>query len=103
LLPEQAPLVAMLAPGLIDPSRAKAAIAQRPAAGFDDALDFWQLPGLAGIDPPSGAVDQVQLRTSFFVLKARVDSSEVDVRETALIDARAKPARVIRRNYSDAS
>ena len=38
LLPEQAPLVAMLAPGMIDPSRAQAAIAQRPAAGFDDVL-----------------------------------------------------------------
>lgn len=102
LFPEQAPLVAMLAPGRIDPSRAQAAIAQRPAVGFDDVLDFWQLPGLAGIEPPSGAVDQVRLRTSFFVLKARVDASGIDVRETALIDARAKPARVIRRSFADA-
>ncbi len=103
LLPEQAPLVAMLAPGRIDPSRAQAAIAQRPAAGFDDVLNFWQLPGLAGIDLPSGAVDQVKVRTSFFVLKARVESSGIDVRESALIDARAKQARVIRRSWTSAS
>jgi general secretion pathway protein K len=102
LLPEQAPLVAMLAPGSIDPRKAQAAIAQRPAAGFDDVLDFWQLPGLAGIDPGE-AVDQVKVRTSFFVLKARVDASDIDVRETALIDARVKPARVIRRSFADAS
>ena len=103
LLPEQSPLVAMIAPGSIDPQRARAALQQRPAAGFDDPLDFWQLPGLAGIDLPSGAVGQTQLRTSFFVVKARVESSDIDVRETTLIDARATPARVIRRNWSDAS
>jgi general secretion pathway protein K len=103
LLPEQAPLVAMLGQGSIDPRKAEVAIAQRPAAGFDDALDFWQLPGLAAIDPPTGAVDQVKVRTSFFLLKARVDSSDIDVRETALIDARATPARVIRRTFADAS
>ena len=101
LLPEQAPLVAMLAPGSIDPRKAQGAIAQRPAAGFDDVLDFWQLPGLGGIDP-GGAVDQVKVRTSFFVLKARVEA-DIDVRETALIDARAKTARVIRRSFADAS
>ena len=103
LLPEQSPLVAMIAPGRIDPQRARAALQQRPAAGFDDPLDFWQLPGLAGADLPSGAVGQTKLRTSFFVLKAQVDSSNIDVRETALIDARATPARVIRRSWSDAS
>jgi general secretion pathway protein K len=103
LLPEQSPLIAMLSPGRIDPAVARAVIARRPAAGFDDTLDFWQLPGLEGIDLPSGAVDQVKVRTSFFVLKARVDAAGIDVRETALIDARAKPARVIRRSWSDAS
>ena len=103
LLPEQAPLIAMLAPGRINPPRARAAIEQRPPAGFDDSLDFWQLPMLAGIELPSGAVDQVKVRTSFFMLKARMESSDIDVRETALIDARTAPARVIRRSWADAS
>jgi general secretion pathway protein K len=101
LLPEQAPLLAMIAPGRINPPRARAAIEQRPSSGFDDSLDFWQLPGLAGIELPSGAVDQVKVRTSFFILKARVESSDIDVRETALIDARADTARVIRRSFAD--
>ena len=103
LLPEQSPLIAMLAPGRIDPARARAVIEQRPATGFDSGLDFWQSPGLAGIDLPSGAVDQVKVRTSFFVLKARVESSDIEVQEAALIDARAKPALVIRRSWSDRS
>ena len=103
LLPEQAPLIAMLAPGRIDPRRAAAAIARRPAEGFDDGLNFWQSPGLSNTDLPSGAVDQIKVRTSFFVLKARVESSDNDVRETALIDAREVPARVIRRSWSDPS
>lgn len=103
LLPEQSPLVAMLSPGRIDPRRAQAVIAQRPASGFDSALAFWQVPALAGVDLPGGAVDQVKVRTSFFVLKARVENSDIDLRETALIDARAKPARVIRRSWADAS
>ncbi|HJR83043.1 MAG TPA: type II secretion system minor pseudopilin GspK [Sphingomicrobium sp.] len=103
LLPEQSPLVAMIAPGRIDPQRARAALQQRPAGGFDDPLDFWQLPGLAGIDVPSGAVDQTKLRTSFFILKARVESSDIDLRETALIDARETPARVVRRSWAEAS
>lgn len=102
LLPEQSPLIAMIAPGRIDPQRARAALQQRPSAGFDDPLDFWQLPGLAGIDLPSGAVDQTKLRTSFFMLKARVESTGIELRETALIDARATPARVIRRSWSEA-
>jgi len=103
LLPEQSPLVAMLSPGRIDPRRAQSVIAQRPASGFDSSLAFWQLPGLSGIDLPSGAVEQVKVKTSFFVLKARLENSGIDLRETALIDARAKPARVIRRSWADAS
>ena len=103
LLAEQAPLLALVSPGRINPPRARAAIEQRPAGGFDDALDFWQLPRLAGIELPSGAVDQVKVRTSFFVVKARVESSDIDLRDTALIDARTKPARVIRRSWADAS
>ena len=46
---------------------------------------------------------QTQLRTSFFILRARAESSNIDLRETALIDARATPARVIRRSWLDAS
>ena len=99
LLPEQAPLIAMLVPGGLDLARARAAIASRPSAGFGSVLQFWQSPVLAGVTPDSRAAAQVQIRTSFFTLHARVASLDVEVGETALIDARQSPARVVRRRW----
>ena len=102
LLPEQAPLIAMLVPDKLDVARARAAIAQRPAEGFLSAAQFWALPPLAEISLPLGVGEQLKVQTAFFTLDARVQSSDVDVRETALIDAHAKPAHVIRRSWADA-
>ena len=102
LLPEQAPLIAMLMPGQPDASRARAALAQRPAAGFDNTGQFWQSPAFRGADT-SLAGEQVKLKTSFFSLTARVQTSDVEMRERALIDARFTPARVVRRSWADAS
>lgn len=101
LLPEQAPLIAMLAPGQLDVARARAAISARPAGGFERGSQFWQLPGLAGVQKMPDATEQLQVRTSFFLLEATVVSSEVEAGETALIDARAIPARVIRRSWAE--
>ena len=101
LLPEQAPLIAMLAPGQLDVARARAALAARPAGGFERGSQFWQLPALAGVRPMPDATEQLQVRTGFFVLEARVASRDVEASETALIDARATPARVVRRSWAE--
>lgn len=101
LLPEQAPLIAMLVPGRIDLARARAAIAARPAGGFASGSQFWQLPALAGVQPMSDATEQLQVRTGFFVLEARVASGNSEASETALIDARSTPARVVRRSWAE--
>ena len=103
LLPEQAPLLAMLAPGRLDLSRARAQIAGRPAAGFESVLDFWQSPTLADVQPDSEAAQQVRLRTTFFNLHARIASGDLEVGEIALIDARKRPAHIVRRRLGDAS
>ena len=42
LLPEQAPLIMMLAPGQITLDRARGLIAQRPPLGYARIADFWR-------------------------------------------------------------
>lgn len=102
ILPEQAPLLAMLVPGRLDVSRARAQIASRPAAGYGSVLKFWESPTLAGLEPGTEASQQVKVRTSFFRLRARVESDSLDVGETALIDARRVPARIVSRTFGEA-
>ena len=96
---EQAPLVAMLVPGQADLSRARAAIASRPPSGWSDATDFWNEPPLASLAPDEVAQEQVKVKTSFFTLRARVTSGDLEFDEVALIDARQKPVRVVRRSW----
>jgi len=102
LLPEQAPLLAMLVPGRLDAARARAQIAGRPAGGYGSVLKFWESPALAGLEPGPEASQQVKVRTSFFRLIARVETAGLEVGETALIDARRVPARIVSRAYGEA-
>lgn len=103
LLPEQAPLVAMLAPGRLDLSRARAQIAVRPQGGYSSVLDFWQSPALAGVQPDLDASAQVRLRSSFFELHARVAAADVEAAQVTLVDARKTPVRIISRRWGEAS
>ena len=68
LLPTQAPLVAMLNPGRLDPGQARTALAMRPASGYANASEFWQLPVFAKLPPPLEAADQLRTTTDFFRL-----------------------------------
>lgn len=102
LLPEQAPLLAMLGPGVIDLNRARAQIAARPASGYRSVLDFWDTAPFAGLSLPQEATRQVQVKSRYFALEAAVDVNQVTVEETALIDASAVPARIVRRQWGEA-
>lgn len=99
LLPEQAPLLAMLVPGKLDVSRARAQIASRPADGFGSVVEFWDSPALAGLEPGSEQSQQAKVRTAFFKLRAWVGAGEVEMAEVALIDARRPPARIVSRSF----
>lgn len=103
LLPEQAPLLAMLAPDVLDLSRARAQLASRPAAGYGSVLQFWKTPPFDGLQVPPEVAGQVQVRTDFFSLKATVQAGSARVSETALIDASDVPARIVRRQWGEAS
>ncbi|MDQ3471986.1 MAG: type II secretion system minor pseudopilin GspK [Pseudomonadota bacterium] len=103
LLPEQAPLLAMLAPGILDVSRARAQLSARPADGYGSVLNFWNSPVLSGLDIPAQATQQVKVRSSFFTVRATVNAGDMEVQESALVDARANPARIVRRQWGEAS
>ena len=101
LSPDQAPLVAMLAPEALGLDRAREALAQRPAAGWSSVTEFWTLPQLADLRVPLEVQLQPQLRTRWFLLRLRVQAGTAEVFETALIDARVPPARVAARRWGE--
>jgi general secretion pathway protein K len=85
LAPEQAPLLAMLAPGRMSLGEARRLIESRPAAG-------WRRLPLDGLA-------QAQLRTRWFALDLRVAMKGAELHETALVDARIAPARIAVRRW----
>ncbi|MFC3441728.1 type II secretion system minor pseudopilin GspK [Sphingobium rhizovicinum] len=99
LLPEQAPLFAMLLPGQLTIAQARQLLAQRPADGYGSTVQFWALPSLAGLSPATEVAEQVKLKTGFFGVNVAVDVGGTQVVERALIDARESPARLVRRNW----
>ncbi len=99
LTPDQAPLLAMLAPHQVGLERASLAIASRPAAGWPSLLDFYAAPELQGVTLPLEVQLQPQLKTRWFALDLRVELQGAELNETALIDARLTPARVVARRW----
>lgn len=101
LRPDQAPLLAMLDPARLDLARARAQIAGRPAAGFATTVDFWNSPVLAGVAPGEEAARQIRLRSEFFDLRVTVAAGDVELDSRSLLDARALPIRVVRREFGE--
>ena len=99
LSPEQAPLLAMLAPEQIPLDRARQIIASRPASGWSYMIDFWRQPALQQVNLPLDVQTQPQLRTRWFALDMRVELQGAELEETALVDARVAPARVVVRRW----
>jgi general secretion pathway protein K len=102
LLPQQAVLLAMLAPQQIGLERARQAIGQRPAAGWEDLVDFFATPALADVTLPLDVQLQPQLRTRWFRLDLQVELRGAELTETALVDARIAPAKVVARIWGGA-
>jgi general secretion pathway protein K len=99
LAPEQAPLLAMLAPEQIPLDRARQVIASRPASGWSYMIDFWRQPTLQGVNLPLDVQMQPQLRTRWFALDIGVELQGAELDEIALVDARNAPARVVVRRW----
>ena len=105
--PTQAPLVAMLLPetvGSVDARLRLAArvLAERPENGWDEPQEFWNTPALRDdVVAGDGVFEQVQVRTRWFALAMRINSGDTVLRETALIDARRPPARIVTRRWTE--
>jgi len=99
LLPEQAPLLAMLAPGQLDIVRARRVLAGRPAGGWGNQIEFWRIDALRGLEVPLDVQLQAQLRTRWFALDVNVEVMDAEFSETALLDARLQPSRVVARRW----
>lgn len=99
LSPDQAPLLAMLAPDRIGIETARGVLARRPEQGWGSITDFWRAPGLGNVAVPLDVRMQPQLRTRWFALDLRIDLQGTELVERALVDARFAPARVAMRRW----
>jgi general secretion pathway protein K len=99
--PAQAPLVAMMVPGQVNVQTAKRVIDERPANGYASVVSFWSLPAFAGLSPSPEAQAQTQVKTRWFALDFSVALAGAEMRETALVDAALRPAKLVRRAYGD--
>jgi len=101
LTPEQAPLLAMLAPGQIDLRRAQRVIEARPAAGWSNMIDFWRTERLSELAVPLDTQLQPQVRTRWFRLELNVSVLDSEFSEIALVDSRIQPSRLAVRRWGE--
>ena len=99
LLPDRAPLFAMLMQGQVSVAQARQLLAQRPADGYGSTVQFWAPLASNGITPLEEAGQQVKLTTGFFDVEVSVNVGGTQLVERALIDARQSPARLVRRSW----
>lgn len=100
LTPEQAPLLAMLAPERLAVGRARAVLAQRPAGGFANADEFWRSPLLRNVTTGPDAAQQVAVRSRWFLLKAQASGGGQSIGERALLGERDGKVVLLRREWT---
>jgi general secretion pathway protein K len=101
LTARQAPLVAALYPAGVSTEAVLTALRNRPAGGFAAAQDFWSQPSLRSAEASGLVTTQLRLRSSWFRLNLMAQVSDSEFEETALIDGRFLPARVVRRTLGE--
>ncbi len=102
LLPEQAPLLAMLfPPGRLGIASARSHLAKRPASGYGSLIRFWEAPELAALDAAPLVQGQVKLTSKYFLLDSKVSLGELVLEGEAMIVGSPAPARVIWRSWGE--
>lgn len=89
MLPDRAPLIAMLMPGQIPIADAQAALAARPADGYGSTTRFWESGPLRAVKPPPDVAEQVGVTSRWLWLRSRVELGDGDVTAHSLIDLNA--------------
>lgn len=104
LLPEQAPLLAMLLPpAALPPQTARALLAKRPANGYGSLIRFWAAPELAALQPSPLIQGQVKLTSKYFLVDSTISVGELQLEGQSLIVANPAPARVLWRSWGEQS
>jgi general secretion pathway protein K len=102
LLPEQAPLLAMLfPPGAMNLATARSHLAKRPSSGYGSLIRFWAAPELAALEPSFQVQGQVKLTSNYFFLNTQVSFGELTLAGQSMIVASPAPARVIWRSWGE--
>ena len=99
LLPTQAPLLAMFAPGQLTTEAARRVIEARPPDGWASQVEFWRTEALSELNVPLDVRLQPQVKTRWFALDLRIEMQGAEFVETALIDAVQAPARIVARRW----
>jgi len=95
LTPEQAPLLAMMAPDTLSVDTARGLLARRPLQGWSDANAVF-----AGTpNPPS--ITGLAVTSQWFALRIDVIMPGTQLEERALIDARRLPVRLVSRQWGE--
>ena len=100
LLPEQAPLIAMLTPGTLSVEGARQVLLRRGPQGFASTAAFWSQAALAA-GTADDAAGQTEVRTTWFALKVDVTLGGVRLEQNGLIDATTLPARLVSRQWGE--
>ena len=102
LLPEQAPLLAMLYPArTMTANDARSLLAKRPSGGYGSLVKFWDGAGTSTAKPAQAAQDQVKLVSNWFMLDLVVQSGESVLREKALIAAESGTPQMLWRSWGE--
>ncbi|GGB35220.1 type II secretion system protein K [Sphingomonas metalli] len=96
LLPEQAPLLAMLAPDTLSVEAARQLLLRRPLAGWSTPSAIW-----TGTAAPVEAGSQTAITTRWFALRIDVALPGAQIQEHALIDATRLPVRLVSRQWGE--
>lgn len=100
LAPAQAPLLAMMLPPQAGVEIARRALAERPRGGWDNLESFWNTPALRSVTPVGEALTQPKVRTVWLTLAMEIAAGGTEMTQTALIDARRPPSRVVVRRWT---
>ena len=108
LLPEQAPLIAMLLPGEISIADARAALAARPAGGYGSSVRFWEARPFEGRKPPTDVAQQAGVTSRWLTLTTNVTMGDGFLTAISLIDANGgapsagmTPPVIVRRDWGE--
>ncbi len=102
LLPEQAPLFAMLFPDTLTVEAARALLLKRPPQGYANADDILKGAALQGATN-FGTSGQTAVVSKWFALDVDVTLGTTQLQERALIDATRLPARLVSRQWGEPS